>query len=36
VALAWLSKRHLNWTFKGAASRQRKRQAGREAARVSP
>jgi lipopolysaccharide export system permease protein len=32
LALTWLSKRHLNWTFKGAASRQRKRQAVKEAA----
>lgn len=29
LALAWLSKRHLNWTFKGATSRQRQRQANR-------
>lgn len=27
AALAWLSKRHLNWTFKSAISRQRQRQA---------
>ncbi|MFI5446064.1 LPS export ABC transporter permease LptF [Polaromonas sp. UC242_47] len=34
LALVWLSKRHLNWTFKGAASRQRKRQSDRQAAKV--
>ena len=28
LALAWLAKRHLNWTFKAAANRQRQRQLG--------
>lgn len=36
LALAWLSKRHLNWTFKAAASRQRKRQADRQLGKVAP
>ncbi len=35
VALGWLSKRHLNWTIKGAVSRQRKRQADRQAGKVA-
>lgn len=32
LALGWLSKRHLNWTFKAAANRQSKRQLGKVAA----
>lgn len=35
VALGWLSKRHLNWTLKGAVSRQRKLQAGKQAGKVA-
>lgn len=35
LALAWLSKRHLNWTFKGAISRQRKLQASKQAGKVA-
>ncbi|WP_096662226.1 LPS export ABC transporter permease LptF [Polaromonas sp. AET17H-212] len=35
LALGWLSKRHLNWTFKGAMSRERKRQASRQAGKVA-
>jgi lipopolysaccharide export system permease protein len=34
LALGWLSKRHLNWSLKGAASRQRKRQSERQTAKV--
>jgi lipopolysaccharide export system permease protein len=36
LALGWLSKRHLNWTFRGAASRQRKRQAVRQLGKAAP
>ncbi len=36
VALAWLSKRHLNWTFTAAAGRQRKRQAARQLRKEAP
>jgi lipopolysaccharide export system permease protein len=35
VALGWLSKRHLNWTLKGAVSRQRKLQAGKQTGKVA-
>lgn len=35
VALGWLSKRHLNWTIKGAVSRQRKLHAHRQAGKVA-
>jgi len=35
LALGWLSKRHLNWTIKGAVSRQRKRQADRQTGKVA-
>lgn len=35
LAGGWLAKRHLNWTFKGAMSRQRKRQASRQADKVA-
>lgn len=36
LALAWLSRRHLNWTFKAAANWQRKRQADRQLGKVAP
>lgn len=36
LALAWLSRRHLNWTFKAAANWQRKRQADRPLGKVAP
>ncbi len=36
LALVWLSRRHLNWTFKGAASRQRKRHADRQPHKAVP
>jgi len=36
LALAWLSRRNLNWTFKAAANWQRKRQADRQLGKVAP
>ncbi|HYW57252.1 MAG TPA: LPS export ABC transporter permease LptF [Polaromonas sp.] len=36
LALAWLTKRHLNWTFKGAANRQRQRRTGLQPVKASP
>ena len=36
LALVWLSRRHLNWTFKAAANWQRKRQADRQLGKVAP
>ena len=36
LALAWLSRRHLNWTFKAAANWQRKQQADRQLGKVAP
>ena len=36
VALAWLSKRHLNWTFKSALSRQRQVRGARQLAVTEP
>lgn len=35
LALTWLAKRHLNWTFRAAATRQLKRQADRRASKAA-
>jgi lipopolysaccharide export system permease protein len=36
IALLWLAKRHLNWTLKGAANRQRKRHQERQLNKAAP